>query len=89
MSPMTRATALSERVGGLVPLQGGGLSRMPSKPKMRKCPQRVGKSASAMRRNEENGMAGLYDSPGAQKIQPTWHKGVGTLLLVRESSSWG
>ena len=58
MSPMTSATADSMRTAGagMLSLQGSGLSMTPSKPRMRKCPQRVGKSASATFVTLANGM---------------------------------
>src|SRR6202022_472473 len=48
-SPMTRATGVSTRLAGagMPSLQDSGAACMPSKPRMRKCPQRVGRSASA------------------------------------------
>src|SRR6202046_1938383 len=50
MSPITRATRPSTRFPCLTDSsqQGRGAGRYPSKPRMRKCPQRVGKSASAI-----------------------------------------
>ena len=45
---------------GMSSLQGSGLSTTPSKPRMRKCPQRVGKSASATLRTLSNGIVRLY-----------------------------
>src|SRR5205823_9131894 len=64
MSPMTRATADSVRMrgGGMLSLQAAGFSTMPSKPRMRNCPQRVGKSASATFVTLANGMISLYVS---------------------------
>src|SRR5580704_2256426 len=64
MSPITRATADSVRMagGGTLSLQAAGFSTMPSKPRMRKCPQRVGKSASAAFVTLAKGMISLYVS---------------------------
>jgi hypothetical protein len=64
MSPMTRATADSVRTagGGMLSLQAVGFSTMPSKPRMRKWPQRVGKSASASLVTLAKGMIPLYVS---------------------------
>src|SRR5271156_5418954 len=64
MSPMTRATADSVRTagGGTLSLQAAGFSIRPSKPRMRKCPQRGGKSASATLVTLANGMVSLYVS---------------------------
>src|SRR5580693_8586077 len=64
MSPMTRATADSVRTvgAGMLSLQAAGFSTMPSKPRMRKWPQRVGKSASATLVTLAKGMIRLYVS---------------------------
>src|SRR5277367_6861676 len=64
MSPMTRATADSVRMAGagMLSLQAAGFSTMPSKPRMRKWPQRVGKSASAILVTLAKGMIPLYVS---------------------------
>src|ERR1700761_2267086 len=64
MSPMTRATADSMRVAGAgtLSLHGAGEVTRPSKPRMRKCPQRVGKSASATFFTLSSGMVSLYVS---------------------------
>jgi hypothetical protein len=47
---------------GMASLHGCGLVAMPSKPRMRKCPQRVGKSASATLVTDAKGMVSLYVS---------------------------
>src|ERR1700733_13042807 len=64
ISPITRATADSIRFDGaaMASLHGSGLSITPSKPRMRNCPQRVGKSASAILVTAEKGIARLYGS---------------------------
>src|SRR6201996_9220778 len=62
MSPMTRATADSMRVAGAgtLSLHGAGEVTRPSKPRMRNCPQRVGKSASATFFTLSSGIVSLY-----------------------------
>src|SRR5438045_2434229 len=64
MSPMTSATADSVRMAGagMLSLHAAGFSTRPSKPRMRNCPHRVGKSASATFVTLANGMISLYVS---------------------------
>src|SRR5664280_506289 len=62
MSPITRAIADSTRwVGaGFASLHDSGLATMPSNPRIRNWPQRVGKSASASLRTDSKGIFRLY-----------------------------
>src|SRR5450631_2296317 len=90
MSPMTSATSPS--TGLPVSEAGGqsvrGASGVPSKPRMRKVPQRVGKSASAIFFTLSNAMVPFYRGDGRrtvtgdrgnerQKAQGTGKEGVG------------
>src|SRR5580698_7335303 len=76
MSPITRAIADSVRTAGagMLSLHREGFSTMPSKPKMRKCPQRVGKSASATFFTLSNAMLRFYLSRN-RSVERRWPRG--------------
>src|ERR1035437_3583971 len=77
MSPSTRAMADSTRRtgGGTWSLRGSGSATTPSKPRMRKCPQRVGKSASASLRTDSKGIFRLYGSGPREAAQEEYRAG--------------